>query len=237
MLFTDDVPTNIELIRDEKLHLPVSIRSHRCEVANAWIDAVLEGNATNARSLAESIDHFPIYLTRSLDDMRQWLQKTTRGYRRCGLVASSGARRLRGYGLGVTLSTQDLDGIKHWFLKSRDDVRSSYALEVTATEFACQGLELDRVGLCWGGDMTWSSKSGAWDYRRFSGSRWQIPRKAEAIENTKNTYRVLMSRAREALVIWVPPGCDEDPTRPSAWMDETVKYLSDCGIQVLPGYA
>jgi len=136
------------------------------------IDAVLDGNAQQARAITEQLDDFPIYITRSLDEMRDWLNTTTRGHRRCGLVASSNARRLRAYGLGVTLSTQDLDGIKNWFLMPRGDVRSSYQLEVTATEYACQGLELDHVGLCWGGDMTWSNNTKSWEYRTFRGKAW-----------------------------------------------------------------
>ncbi len=233
-LFPDGPPTEIRVICDPSLHLPVSIRSHRCEVANAWIDAVLDGDIAKARGIAASIDHFPIYLTRSLDEMRQWLLRTTRGHRRCGLVASSNARRLRAYGLGVTLSTQDLPAIKHWFLRDRDDIRSSYSLELTATEYACQGLELDRVGLCWGGDMTWSLHDRAWMYRRLSGAKWQNSNNSEARSNTKNSYRVLMTRAREALVIWVPLGDRSDQTRPPSWMDDTAEYLVDCGVRSLP---
>jgi len=233
VLFPQGIPAGQTVYRDDALHLPVSIRSHRCEVANAWIDAVLEGDSQQAKQLAQSIDHFPVYLTRSLDEMRAWLNATTRGRRRCGLVASSDARRLRGYGLGVTLSTQDLSGIVSWFLCDRGDVRSSYQLEVTATEYACQGLELDRVGLCWGGDMTWSLSSEEWMYRKFSGSRWNLVGKDEIRQNIKNTYRVLMSRAREALVIWVPPGNQDDPTRPPRLVDDTAAYLKDCGIKQL----
>jgi hypothetical protein len=234
VIFPDGVPDHLEVITDDRLHLPVSVRSHRCEIANAWIDAVLVGDQEKAAQLAHEIVHFPIYMTRSLEDMRVWLRKTTRGHRRCGLVASSNARRLRGYGLGISLSTQDLSAIKHWFLTGRDDVRSSYALEVTATEYACQGLELDRVGLCWGGDMTWSPQGAQWEYRTFRGSQWQNTRQEEAQQNTQNTYRVLMSRAREALVIWVPPGAAEDPTRPVALMDATAAYLERCGVRELP---
>jgi len=233
-LFPDGVPVNLKVYTDDRLHLSVSVRSHRCEIANAWIDAVLAGDQDQAAQLSLEIEHFPIYVTRSLDAMRKWLRKTTRGHRRCGLVASSNARRLRGYGLGVSLSTQDLGSIKHWFLTGRDDVRSSYAMEVTATEYACQGLELDRVGLCWGGDMTWSSQDAHWAYRTFRGAQWQHTRQREAQQNTKNTYRVLMSRAREAMVIWIPPGAAEDPTRPVEWMDETAEYLGKCGVRELP---
>jgi len=233
VLFPDGLPENQIVYREEALHLPVSIRSHRCEIANAWIEAVLDGNAAQAKTCAQSIDHFPVYMTRSLNDMRSWLDKTTRGRRRCGLVASSDARRLRGYGLGVTLSTQDLSGITNWFLCDKGDVRASYQMEVTATEYACQGLELDRVGLCWGGDMTWDATHSAWVYRKFRGSIWQNVGKEDARKNIKNTYRVLMSRAREAVVIWVPPGEPADLTRLPKQMDETAVYLRECGIKEL----
>ena len=230
VMFPNGVPEDMPVTKEEALHLPVSIRSHRCEVANAWVDAVLEGESNRAAELACSIGQFPIYMTRSLKIMKGWLNETTRGSRRCGLVASSDARRLRAYGLGVTLSTQDLPGITNWFLSDRGDVRSSYQLEVTATEYACQGLELDRVGLCWGGDMTWSNSDKMWQYRKFRGNCWQNVSQKSAKLNVKNTYRVLMSRAREALVIWVPRGCSEDKTRPIESMDETAVFLKDCGV-------
>ena len=233
VLFPEGITNKQVVYRIKDLHLPVSIRSHRCEVANEWIDAVLEGNIIEAQNLVKSLGDFPIYLTRSLRGMRAWLINTTRGYRRSGLVASSDARRLRGYGLGVTLSTQNLGSIVNWFLCPRGDVRSSYQLEVTATEYACQGLELDRVGLCWGGDMTWSKIEQSWRYRKFRGSRWQNVREESAHQNIKNTYRVLMSRAREALVIWVPPGDQNDPTRPPKRMNETADFLLECGITEL----
>jgi hypothetical protein len=213
--------------------LPVSIRSHRCELANAWIDAVLAGDKDKAKAISTQIDHFPIYMTRSLDEMRQWLSTTTRGHRRCGLVASSNAKRLRGYGLGVALSTQELSGIVNWYLQPRGDVRAAYQLEVTATEYACQGLELDRVGICWGEDMTWSAKDNEWKFRAFRGNKWTNTNQEEGKKNTTNTYRVLMSRAREAMVIWVPPGDEIDLTRPVEWMDDTANYLVKCGLRVL----
>ncbi len=233
IIFNNGVPQYQNVFRDEALHLPVSIRSHRCEVANAWIDAVLEGNSKKAHDYVHSIDHFPVYMTRSIVDMRSWLNESTRGMRRCGLVASSDARRLRGYGLGVTLSTQDLSGITNWFLCDRGDVRASYQLEVTATEYACQGLELDRVGLCWGGDMVWENTNESWIYKKFRGTTWQNVGQESAQKNLKNTYRVLMSRAREALVIWVPPGETSDPTRLPKCMNETAIYLRECGVKDL----
>ena len=120
---------------------------------------------------------------------------------------------------GVTLSIQDPGGIKNCFLMPRGDVRASYQLEVTVTEYACQRLELDRVGLCRGGDMIWAGADRNCVYQTFRGTRWQSTNQKEGCQNTKNTYRVLLSRAREAVVIWVPLGDSTDPTRPVRWMD------------------
>jgi hypothetical protein len=232
-LFPAGLPRNVRVIEDERLHLPVSIRSHRCEIAAEWVSAVLDGMESEASELARSIPSFPVYLSRSSTAAKTWLDRTTRGTRRCGLTASSGARRLRAYGLGVSVGAMDLPGVRHWYLAPRDDVRSSYSLELTANEYTCQGLELDRVGLCWGGDMTWSNERRAWRYRCFAGTRWNNTSSAERIENIKNTYRVLLTRAREAMTIWVPPGDASDNTRPESWMDETASYLRRCGVSEL----
>jgi hypothetical protein len=229
----DELPTNVQLYEEDTLHLPVSIRSHRCEVANDWIEAVLAGNLFEARTKANSLDDFRIYMTRSLDEMKNWLTSNTRGHRRCGLLASSDAKRLRAYGLGVNVGAIDLDGVKHWFLKPRGDVRSSYSMEITANEYACQGLELDNVGLCWGGDYAWQEGTG-WKFRTFSGTKWNNVGNPEKKDNIKNTYRVLMSRARDSLVIWIPPGDADDPTRTPAVMDQTASFLKKCGVGALP---
>ena len=236
VLFPDGIPSNVLVSREDALHLPVSIRSHRCEVANAWIDAVLDGNRFKASSIARELQEFPIYITRSKQAMIDWLRLVTRGNRRCGLIASSGARRLRGYGLGVSLGAMDLHGVADWFLRPPGDVRASYSLELTANEFACQGLELDTVGLCWGGDFTWGAGRSQWNFRAFKGSKWQNVNQVATKENIRNKYRVLLSRARESLVIWVPPGDPIDSTRPAEWMDQTAVYLEACGIRKLPNF-
>lgn len=225
-------PENVHVEQDDSLHLPVSVRSHRCEVTNEWVEAVLSGNRFEARRKANELADFRIFLTRSLDEMKEWLSESTRGHRRCGLLASSGARRLRAYGLGVNVGATDLDAVKHWFLAPRGDVRSSYSLEITANEYGCQGLELDNVGLCWGADLTWTER-GNWAHRSFSGTAWQSIRSKEKQENLRNSYRVLMTRARDSLVIWVPPGDEQDSTRPKRIMDETASYLLSCGVREL----
>lgn len=120
-----------------------------------------------------------------------------------------------------------------WFLASPNDVRSSFMLEVSASEFECQGLELDWVGVCWGGDLTPNELKLNWEYRKFKGTKWQNCR--QVIENAyiRNRYRVLLTRARSGKVIWVPPGSGEDPTRDPARFDRLFDYLRCCGVQEL----
>lgn len=232
-LFANDTLQTVSVSQEPNLHLPVSIRSHRSELTNEWIDAVLVGNRFEARARALGLDGLKIYMTRSLEDMQDWLTVYTKGHRRCGLVASSGARRLRAYGVTDGVGATDLNATVQWFLQPRGDVRSSYSLEVPANEYGCQGLELDNVGLCWGGDLTWSD-SGDWRYKRFSGTNWQNVNAPERRENITNKYRVLLSRARDSLVIWVPPGDERDKTRSKKYMDATAKYLVQCGVKELP---
>lgn len=226
-------PESIEARVADDLHLSVSIRSHRNEVAIDWVSAILEGRQLDARRYATDVAHFPIYITRSLEQARSWLRQTTLGYRRFGLLATSGARRLRGYGLGVTLKVTEQKDIVHWFLADHEDLRSSQALEVTGTEFACQGLEIDRACVCWDHDMVWSPKTSTWKLRAFKGTKWQAIRDEAKLRYVVNSYRVLLSRAREAFVIWIPPGDHADSTRPPAEMDATYRYLTSCGVRTL----
>jgi DUF2075 family protein len=116
-----------------------------------------------------------------------------------------------------------------WFLDSRDDVRSSYQLEVVATEFEIQGLELDIAGLCWGGDFIWDKPSRKWRALQFTGNKWRAVKGIKAVQ-IHNKYRVLMTRAREGLVIWVPEGDSSDLTRDVGVMNDTAEYLMRCGV-------
>jgi Uncharacterized conserved protein (DUF2075) len=151
---------------------------------------------------AGGTDDFPIYLTRSLEKACRWLLETARGNR----VASSDARRLRADGLGVTLSANELSDVANWYLLPKGDIRSSYALEVAANEYTCQGLELDYVGVCWDGDLRWDDAATAWKPCRLIGSRWQTVSNADAKRWAINKYRVLLTRARIGSIIWVPEG-------------------------------
>jgi len=156
--------------------------------------------------------------------MRTALRGFTRGERRAGLLRSSGAKRLRAEGLAAEVAADD---VPDWFLLRWPDVRASDALESAATEYACQGLELDVAGLAWGGDFI--RNAGTWQARRFIGSAWQ--RDSKEAHFVRNTYRVLLTRARAETVIWVPPGDAADATRPPAQMDAIADYLRSCGVR------
>ncbi len=195
-----ELPPAVAVQEDSLLQLSVPMRSFRSPALSEWVALVLEGEAEQAASVAQGLGEYPIRLTRVLDEARRWLRSNSRGQRRYGLVASSGARRLRADGLGVALSATDGIDIAHWYLNPPGDIRSSYALEVAANEYTCQGLELDFVSVCWGGDFVRSPTEGQWIFRRLSGPKWQAVKEGTNRQFIKNSYRVLLTRAREGLV-------------------------------------
>jgi hypothetical protein len=222
------------LTLDPALDLTVPIRSVRSTAGAAWVDAALRGDASRAARIARDAGGVPYLVTRSLEEARAALRRLTPGLRRAGFVRSSGARRLRGEGFGAELTGTDEP--VSWFLERWPDIRASDALEVCATEYACQGLELDAVGLAWGGDLI--RRDGAWQARRFAGRAWQAVNSAQEQDFTRNTYRVLLTRARYETIIWVPPGSPardpfHDGTRPAAEMDAIAEHLLACGARAL----
>ena len=217
--------SDVTIIQDLALRVP--LRSYRSPSVSQWVEAVLKGDADEALRLHATIGEFPIALTRDLATVRKWLKEKARGERRPGLVASSGAGRLRAECLGVTLNASDGDHIAHWYLKEPEDVRSSHVLEITANEYTTQGLELDFVGLCWGGDMIQPAKG--WVTRQFRGAKW-VSANQERRRFTLNSYRVLLTRAREGLIIWVPRGDVDDTTRQPKQYNEVARFLAQCGL-------
>lgn len=215
------------------LHLEVAVRSIRSAAAAPWVDAVLTGNATRASAIAHAAGGIPFLLTRSLPTMRIALRRLARGTRRAGLVCSAGARRLVAEGLSPNFPHLDGDAVANWFLRRWPDVRASDALEVPATQFACQGLELDHVGLCWGNDLVRRDGQTAWIARSFAGTRWQRVRSESAIAYQINTYRVLLTRARYETVIWIPEGDPADETRSPTDFNAVAQFLTDCGATQL----
>jgi hypothetical protein len=219
------------LDRDDDLDLTVPVRSVRDSAGAAWVDAVLRGAVAEARDIAAGAPDLPFLLTRDLDALREALRRLARGRRRAGLVAAAGAKRLRAEGLGV-----QAEDVADWFMRRWPDVRASDALETFATEYDCQGLELDVVGLAWGGDLPW--RGDAWLPRRFAGAGWQTVRSADEKRHIVNTYRVLLTRARYETVIWVPRGSRRgapfhDTTRDAAELDAVADLLLACGVRRL----
>jgi hypothetical protein len=210
------------------LHLAVSVRSFRAESLAHFVDAVLAEDADEAARLHASIQPvYPIYLTRDLARARDWLRSKARGSERFGLVASSGASRLKPQGLNVH---ENVDA-PIWFLNPKDDVRSAFYLEDPATEFDIQGLELDWVGVCWDADFRRAGQR--WSCRKFQGTKWQTVKNDAAQRYLANAYRVLLTRARQGMVIYVPLGDAADPTRAPEFYDGIFDHLARCGIPSL----
>lgn len=212
----------------KRLHLATSVRSFRSEKVSALIHALLNTKAEAAQLYQKVYSQYPIVLTRDLQTAKSWLKQQAKGSERYGLVASSGARRLKA--LGVNVKTK-ID-VAHWFLNAKDDVRSSYFLEDVATEFDVQGLELDWVCMAWGENF-YHCNNG-WVYQSFKGNKWQKIHKLLDQQYTQNSYRVLLTRARQGLVIWIPEGSKGgDITRHSKFYDGTYQYLKSLGIKEL----
>ena len=171
-LFECDTRVGLEILPTSVLHLKISTRSYRAVVITEWSNELLRGNISGALKALAEVEHFPVVVTRDLAKAKEWLHNQTRGMARCGLVASSGAARLRAYGFETSTGFHRDYPYEYWFLNGPEDVRSSFQLEVVATEFEIQGLELDWVGLCWGGDLEWALRSGSWNTRRFVGTNW-----------------------------------------------------------------
>ncbi|HZU32726.1 MAG TPA: DNA/RNA helicase domain-containing protein, partial [Candidatus Angelobacter sp.] len=224
----ENISSSNQIIETDALHLNLCIRSHQAADLAKWVNHVISGNENAATNLSSAFEQFPIVLSRDLSKAKEWLLTNTRGERRCGLISSSGATRLRADGLETTISFRRAYPYTRWFLDPREDVRSSFQLEVLATEFEIQGLELDIAGLCWGGDFIWDNAVSRWKQLQFTGNRWKMLKGEQAIQ-TLNKYRVLMTRAREGMIIFVPQGDPSDATRNVKTMDDTAEYLIRCG--------
>ena len=212
------------------LHLGVSLRSFRSEKLAEFVKLLLDNEPSAAAAVYSELSiHYPIILTRDLDKAKEWIHKKARGTERYGLLASSEGKRLRGIGIWVPSVINHVG----WFLNEKDNVDSSYFLEVAASEFKVQGLEIDYSILAWDADLRRSGKG--FDYFKFRGTRWNHVNNMQQQKYLKNAYRVLMTRARQGMIIFVPSGTDpeDDPTRDSAFYDDIYKYLRSCGIKEL----
>ncbi len=232
-LFQDCPGAHLHIIETPELHLDVGVRSPRAQWLGSWVNRVLAGELRPDSTLANlGSTEFPIVLTRDLLEAKRWLREHADGTQRCGLLASSGALRLRPEGLELSTGFQRAYQYADWFLARLDDCRSSNWLEVAATEFECQGLELDWTAVCWGGDLLYSPKSAGWHMRRFRGKRWLMVRNQVEQRYILNKYRVLLTRARRGMVIYVPHGDPNDPTRSPQEFNATAQHLVDFGLSL-----
>ncbi len=231
-LFDGEAPASVTFIEEHLAHLDVVVRNHRAQRWTEWVNDLLSFRSDSARTHFPGTEEFPCYVTRDLDAARVWLRM--HHHRdpedRIGLVATSKDIRLRAEGIERASQFISNYAFEKWFLESNDDVRSSYSLEVAASEFECQGLELDWIGMCWGADLTPSKDEDAWEYRKFRGARWQNVRQEVERAFTLNRYRVLLTRARKGMVIWVPKGDPNDPTRDPTRFDRVYKVLLKAGV-------
>jgi hypothetical protein len=217
-----------DVVYDENLHLAVSMRSFRSEHVSQLVKQILDLEVEEAqKTLAKIKSKYPIAITRDLKNAKEWLKNHARGSERYGIVVSSQAERLKPHSIDVR---SPMDPI-HWFLDSKKDVRSSYYLESVATEFDIQGLELDWVCVTWDADFRFSDKG--WEFRSFVGDHWNRIIKKERQLYLKNAYRVLLTRARQGMVVVVPFGDVEDPTRSYSFYDPTFNYLKTIGFEDL----
>lgn len=209
----------------DDLHLSVSVRSYRSERLSEFVGKLLDCEPESAREIFEEISQdYPIAVTRDAELAREWLRDHARGTEGSGIIASSGGYRLRPYGIDVK---RDIDPAV-WFLNNSDDIRSSDFLEDVGTEFDVQGLELDWTCVAWDANLIKSNDE--WNYRRFSGTKWQQVKKTEAQRYLLNAYRVLLTRARQGMIIFVPLGDERDQTRLPEYYDPIYEYLLSVGI-------
>lgn len=217
---------NVNIIED--LHLAVSLRSFRSENVSNFVKALLDVDIDTAKRLYEQFNNdYPVFVTRNLHEAKLWVRSQAKGSQRYGLTASSGAKRLRKYGIWV----QNKIEATNWFLNGKNDVRSSFHLEETATEFDIQGLELDWTIVCWDADLRF--ENGDFKHLKFVGTKWQNIKSADNILYLKNAYRVLLTRARQGFVIFVPSGDETDTTAKPEYYDGIYRYLKSVGIKEL----
>jgi len=222
------IQAHLNVQYQDELHLSVSMRSFRAENISLLVKEVLDLKPQETKeTLAKIEKKYPIVITRDLFKAKEWLRKQARGSERYGIVVSSQAERLKPYAIDIK---SPMDPI-HWFLEGKEDVRSSYYLEDVATEFHIQGLELDWACVAWDADFRYSHDS--WEHRSFCGFKWNNINKLERRNYLKNAYRVLLTRARQGMVLVVPEGDIDDPTRKPEFYDSTYQYLLDIGFKTI----
>ncbi|MFK7032689.1 DUF2075 domain-containing protein [Flavobacterium oreochromis] len=213
--------------KKDELHLSVSLRSFRSAQLSSFIQEIINNDISKAKNIYQEFiqKDYPIRITRDLSKARAWLNKKALGTERTGIIASSGAIRLKPFGLNVKAKID----APMWFLNDKEDIRSSYFLEDVATEFDIQGLELDWTCVSWDGDLF--HHNNQWNYKKFTGTTWKNCSNVERIKYLINSYRVLLTRARQGMIIFIPEGNLEDNTRLPFMYDGTFNFFKKIGIK------
>lgn len=228
----------LDIINDQErlhiepsLHLSMSMRSFRAEKVSLFVHQLLDLKKEEATQTLKDLNNYPIVLTRSLDVAKKWLKSHARGSERYGILASSKAERLK----AISINVRYQPDFVHWFLEDENDIRSSNALEDTLTEFKVQGLEIDWACVAWDADLRLNDKHTQWKHCQLrSGTKWQNINKEINQQYQLNAYRVLLTRARQGMVIVVPNGdhgVPPDETRKPEWYDGIYNYLKEIGIK------
>ena len=237
LLSSNDVtPEQMALIQSQikpskDLHLRKSMRSFRAEKVSLFVNQLLALQKEDAKATFKELENYPIVLTRSLDTAKQWLRDHRRGTERMGLLASSKAERLK----AININVRYQPNFVHWFLEDDKDIRSSNCLEDTLTEFKVQGLEIDWACVAWDADLRLNKEQNTWLHHQLrGGTTWQKIDKPINREYQINAYRVLLTRARQGMVICIPEGdhsVPPDDTRKPEWYDGIYNYLKSLGIK------
>lgn len=215
-----------QLTVKNELHLSVSVRSYRSEKLASFVKAFLDIKPDEAYSIYQQLKNdYPIVVTRNIDTAKQWLRSKARGGEGFGLTASSGAYRLKPHGIHVKSAIEP----KTWFLNCKSDVRSAGFLEDVATEFDIQGLELDWTCIAW--DANLRKIDNSWEFKNFRGTEWQNINDDIRKRYLLNAYRVLLTRARQGMIIFIPVGDKSDRTRNPEFYDPVYEYFIQCGVQ------
>lgn len=228
----------LDIINDQErlhiepsLHLSMSMRSFRAEKVSLFVHQLLDLKKEEATQTLKDLNNYPIVLTRSLDVAKKWLKSHARGSERYGILASSKAERLK----AISINVRYQPDFVHWFLEDENDIRSSNALEDTLTEFKVQGLEIDWACVAWDADLRLNDKHTQWKHCQLrSGTKWQNINKGINQQYQLNAYRVLLTRARQGMIIVVPNGdhgVPPDETRKPEWYDGIYNYLKEIGIK------
>lgn len=230
---------NPNVVHSDRLHLGVSLRSFRAERLSGFVHSILSFNDDAAELYKNVVSNgYPIVLTRDMAKARAWLRRQARGTQKTGVLISKVSARFKP--LAVHVLPQNEDNAVHWFLEDKTDVRSSNYLEEAATEIQVQGLEVDYACVLWDADMRYDGCK--WSFWKFNGrTRWIPERNEETQKYMLNAYRVLLTRARQGMIICVPEGngnrtsegFPEDATRLPSFYNPTYEYFRSLGIAVL----